>query len=408
MKSYLSLLFFLFVALSTAAQVGINTEEPKASLDIKSSDTEDPSNIDGILIPRISKLPSENPTEDQNGMMVFLTTDIPDFSKGFYYWNAEESSWMSIEGNSAEANFYEVEKKTSPKNIESSIYREGNLGIGTDDIEAKLQIGIIADSDDNIKKGIKIDNQNSEENNLTTYGIENFNGSSTNGTKYGIKNKVNGTGSGVHYGIFNETFQNTGTNHIFGFFNRVGRTYGANSDNYGVYSEIGTSTGQGNIYGIYSKAEGDRNANVFAGYFEGRLGIGLTPSTQYVLPAERSEDDMVLSLSENGIMQWRPPTYYPYFSSTSDTGTFTIENNLGVLRINDDLSSVELPDASENKGRTIILVCWPTTSDKSFSFLNGDDLFDVTTNSKVTTIERGTVLTILSAGNRWLVINKYQ
>ena len=407
MKSYIFVLSVFFLAFSAIAQVGINTIEPKASLDIKSSDNENPSNTDGILIPRISMFPLENPTADQNGMMVFLDTNIEDFSKGFYFWNAEETSWLPIQGNSSKANFYEVEKETSPENIQSPIYREGNIGIGATEIEAKLQIEIIADRDDDIKKGLKIDNQNSEENIITTYGIENTNRSSTNGTKYGIKNNVNGTGSGIHYGIFNETYQTTGTNDIYGIFNRVGRTYGASSYNYGMYSEIGSSTGQGNIYGIYCKAEGDRNANVFAGYFEGRLGIGLTPSTQYVLPAERSDEDMVLSLSENGLMRWRPPTYYPYASSTSDTGTFKIEKNVGILRINDNLSSVELPDASENKGRTIILVCWPTTSDKPFSFINGDDLFDVTTNSKVSTIERGTVLTILSAGNRWLVINKY-
>lgn len=408
MKSYVSVFSFFLVVFSTPAQVGINTEEPKARLEIKSSDTEDPLNTDGILIPRISRFPSDDPTTDQNGMMVFLATTIPDYSKGFYFWNAEESSWFPIQGNSSKANFYEAKKETSPENIVSSIYRKGNIGIGTDDIEAKLQIDIVANSDEDIKKGMKIDNQNSEENNLTTYGIENINRSLTNGTKYGIKNNVSGSGSGIHYGIFNETFQSTGTNDIYGIFNRVGRTYGAKSNNYGVYSEIGSSTAQGNIYGIYSKAQGDRNANIFAGYFAGRLGIGATPSTEYVFPSEKAKEEMVLALSENGIMQWRPPTYYPYVSSTSTTGTFTIEDHLGILRINDNLSSVQLPEASKHKGRTIILVSWPTTSDKPLSFIDGDDLFDVTTNSKVTSIERGTVLTILSAGNRWLVINKYQ
>ena len=407
MKSYIFVLSVFFLAFSAIAQVGINTIEPKASLDIKSSDNENPSNTDGILIPRISMFPLENPTADQNGMMVFLDTNIEDFSKGFYFWNAEETSWLPIQGNSSKANFYEVEKETSPENIQSPIYREGNIGIGATEIEAKLQIEIIADRDDDIKKGLKIDNQNSEENLITTYGIENTNRSLTNGTKYGIKNNVNGAGSGIHYGIFNETFQNTGTNDIYGFFNRVGRTYGAKSDNFGIYSEIGSSTAQGNIYGIYSKAEGDHNARIFAGYFEGRLGIGSTPAEEYIFPSERAKEEMVLALSENGIMRWRPPTYYPYVSSKSTVGTFYIEEHLGILRINDNLTSVELHNASETKGRTIILVSWPTTSDKSLSFINGNDLFDVTTNSKVSTIERGTVLTILSAGNRWLVINKY-
>ena len=408
MKTYISILFIFFLSLFSYAQVGVNTENPKATLDIVSSDPDGPSNIDGILIPRISKFPSEDPTDEQNGMMVYLDTDISDFSKGFYFWNAEESSWLPIKGNSSEANFHEVDTETSPEDIQSSIYRLGNIGIGTDDIEAKLKIGITPDRDDNIKKGLEIDNQNSEDNTRTTYGAEITNRSATNGVKYGIKNNVNGTGAGIHYGIFNETFQSTGTNDIYGFFNRVGRTYGARSDNFGMYSEIGSSTAQGNIYAIYGFAEGNSTANVFAGYFAGRLGIGLNPSTEYIFPSERGIEGMVLSLGENGLMRWRPTTYFPYVSSTSSTGTFIIEDHLGSLRINNNLSAVQVPDASENRGRTIILVCWSTTSDKPLSFVNGDDLFDVTTNSTVNNIESGTVLTILSAGNRWLVINKYK
>lgn len=407
MKTFISILSIFYFSLLVNAQVGINTANPKATLDIVSSDPDDPSNIDGILIPRISKFPSEDPTDEQNGMMVYLDHDIDDFSQGFYFWNAEESSWLPIEGNSSEANFYEIDTENSPQNIESAIYRDGNIGIGTDDIESKIQVEV-DENDDDTQKGLEIDNQNSETNTRTTYGIENTNRSSTNGTKYGIKNNVNGTGSGIHYGIFNETFQSTGTNDIYGFFNRVGRTYGARSDNFGMYSEIGSSTAQGNIYAIYGFAEGNSTANVFAGYFAGRLGIGLNPSTEYIFPSERGIEDMVLSLGENGLMRWRPTTYFPYVSSTSSTGTFTIEDHLGSLRINNNLSSVQVPDASENRGRTIILVCWSTTSDKPLSFVNGDDLFDVTTNSTVSNIESGTVLTILSAGNRWLVINKYK
>jgi len=100
---------------------------------------------------------------------------------------------------------------------------------------------------------------------------------------------VNGLGTGVHYGIFNETFQNSGTNDIYGIFNRVGRTFGSRSNNYGIYSEIGTTQGSGNIYGIYSSALGDHNANVFAGYFAGRLGIGSSPQQEYIFPSERGK-----------------------------------------------------------------------------------------------------------------------
>ncbi|WBL26626.1 hypothetical protein [Zunongwangia sp. HGR-M22] len=407
MKSQFFIFSLFALIISTNAQVGINTDDPKASLDIKSSDAKNPSVTDGILIPRISKFPSNNPADAQDGMLIYLNTDIQNYAKGFYFWNAEEITWAPIKGKFSEANFYGIDTSEPPNNIEDPLYRTGNVGIGTDEVESKIQIEVRENEDDSIKKGIEIDNQNSEENVKTTYGIENTNRSATNGTKYGIKNNVNGTGSGVHYGIFNETFQNTGTNDIYGFFNRVGRTYGAKSNNYGMYSIIGSSTAQGNIYGVYAMAEGDRNANVFAGYFAGRLGIGATPSVEYIFPAERGLENMILALAEDGKLRWRPPTFYPYVSSTSTTGTFIIQEDLGALRINNSLSSIRIPDASENKGRTIILACWSTTSDKPLDFVNGDDLFDVTTNSTVSNIEGGTVLTILSAGNRWIVINKY-
>lgn len=87
-------LFFICcfsLAIGLAAQVGINTETPKAQLDIRSSSLNSPTPTDGILIPRINVFPSTNPGVGQNGMLVFLTTD-----NTFYYWDQNQTSWIAL------------------------------------------------------------------------------------------------------------------------------------------------------------------------------------------------------------------------------------------------------------------------------------------------------------------------
>ncbi|MCK7590251.1 hypothetical protein M0G43_06685 [Subsaxibacter sp. CAU 1640] len=81
------------------AQVGIGTITPNAQLDIQSSNQANPSNTDGILIPKIDVFPSANPGANQNGMMVYLTTAIGPNQPGFYYWDNTSTSWLPIGGN---------------------------------------------------------------------------------------------------------------------------------------------------------------------------------------------------------------------------------------------------------------------------------------------------------------------
>lgn len=399
---FFSSLFFI-LPLLISAQVGIGTTSPKASLDIEVSDKTNPANIDGILIPRVDKFPITNPTPAQHGMLIFLATATTTNPIGFYYWNASESKWKSIVSDASLSNFYKEGTVTSPNNITDPIYRKGNIGIGIEQATAKLQIAVDGTTDIPVKKGMEIDNKNPATDNLTTYGIVNTNRSTTNGNKYGIKTNVSGDGIGIHYGIFNESFQNTGTNDIYGIFNRVGRTYGAKSNNYGIYSEIGSTTGQGNIYGIYSIAFGDSNSNIFAGYFAGRVGIGNT-GDDYVLPANRGKDSQVLVTADTGDVTWRYPNVQNYSSTTSSTGTFTITDEIYTLRINNQVSSIAIPDASKNKGRIIILIGWPGDSFKNFVFTGGDDLYDVVNDVSVTGISGKQVMKIQSAGNRWILL----
>ena len=72
-------------------RVGISTTSPNALLDISSTNPAAPKNTDGMLVPRIDAFPSSNPTANQNGMLVFLTTD-----NTFYFWRSSTTSWVSI------------------------------------------------------------------------------------------------------------------------------------------------------------------------------------------------------------------------------------------------------------------------------------------------------------------------
>lgn len=407
MKFYVLIFSLFFTPFYLNAQVGINTDTPKATLHVESSEKDSPSNTDGILIPRIKNFPEIKPTEAQHAMLVYLNSDIQNYTEGFYFWNNKTNKWTPIEGEFSESNFYKITENSPPVNTDKAIYRNGSLSIGTDDIETGAKLLLITNSD-TIQSALNIENNNPSTEIITSYGIEIENNSSVEGKKYGIKNKVNGSGKGIHYGIFNETFQSSGTNDIYGLFNRVGRTAGASSNNYGLYSEIGSGTAQGNIYGIYCTAEGSSNADVFAGYFAGRLGIGRDTENAYIFPEFKGKENQVLALTENGLLQWRLPSTQSYISTTSSTGDFLIEDEVGTLRINDNLSSVVLPAASDHKGRTITLIMWPATSDKNIKFQDtSDDLFDVRTNNSISSLESNSIYTIQSAGNRWVLLNKF-
>ncbi|MGB8704184.1 MAG: hypothetical protein WCD31_04070 [Gillisia sp.] len=400
-------LFLCFFA--TKAQVGIDTSSPQAQLDVVASNPQSPSVKDGILIPRVDKFPQANPSAEQNGMMVFLNIASGQQASGFYFWNNSTQKWETL-GGSSTGNFYKSNTTASPNNISDPMFRNGGIGIGIQDLTAKLQVYLNSSTDLAIKKGLDIDNNNPATDNLTTYGIVSDNRSATNGNKYGIKNNVGGIGTGIHYGIFNESYQNTGTNDIYGIFNRVGKTFGANSSNYGIYSEIGTIQGQGTIYGIYSSAFGNSSSKVYAGYFVGKVGIGLTPAEEYILPSTRGKDEQILSTDASGNVNWTYNNKRNYSSTASVTGDYIIPDEVSTLRINNTVASITLPQASLNKGRTLILIAWDITNSnpKPINFLNGDDLFDVINNTQISSIAANTIYTIQSAGNRWIVINTYK
>lgn len=95
-KIALSVLLLFISTTCLIAQVGIGTTEPKAMLDIQSSDS-------GILIPRVAltaanlQAPITAPTVE-TGLLVFNTatsgTAPNNVTPGFYYWNG--SKWTGL------------------------------------------------------------------------------------------------------------------------------------------------------------------------------------------------------------------------------------------------------------------------------------------------------------------------
>lgn len=404
-KKYALLLFFWGFILNLSAQVGVNTTDPKAQLDVASTNESTPEVTDGILIPRISNFPLATPTIDQHGMMVFLNKSLPGYAEGFYYWNQTSGSWRPVAGT-AFSDFYKVGTQQYSQNIHESIFRIGNMSLGAESDFVKLKVTVSPQETHSTKAALEVENLSSAPKNVT-YGIVSTNRSITSDKKYGIKNYVSAEGEGIHYGIFNETFQKT-NEEIYGIYNSVGKTFGSTKSHYGIYSTIGTVQGNGIVYGIYSAANGNIAKNVFAGYFAGRLGVGYTPAEEYVFPGARGEQGQVLVLGTSGEVTWKYPATQNYTSTTSAVGNYVIPDDVYTLRINNSLSSVTIPDANSNKGRIIVLVGWPGTSQKNLLFLTGNDLLDIRTNTAVTSISGGEVLTIQSTGvsGRWIVIGR--
>lgn len=95
--------FLVAISGCVYAQVGINTEAPKATLHIEGNSKTAPSGVDGILIPKIKNFPTTNPTT--KGVLVFVQGNenmiqdpndaarkIQEYPDNFYFW--EGTKWI--------------------------------------------------------------------------------------------------------------------------------------------------------------------------------------------------------------------------------------------------------------------------------------------------------------------------
>jgi hypothetical protein len=101
MKNFYFFILLYLATVSVSAQVGINTTDPKAQLEIKSSSETTPTNTDGLLIPKVNAFPVTNPTIDQQGMLVYLKNASGTNLPGFYYWNFGTLAWIPVGNNNS-------------------------------------------------------------------------------------------------------------------------------------------------------------------------------------------------------------------------------------------------------------------------------------------------------------------
>lgn len=107
---------------------------------------------------------------------------------------------------------------------------------------------------------------------------------------------------------------------------------------------------------------------------------------------------------QNGEVKWKNSGHKVYSSTTSSTGNYDIPDETYTLRINNNVSGINIPNASTNKGRIIVLINWPGNATKNLNFKPGDNLLDLGTNTQINQINSNEVFTIQSAGNRWLLL----
>ncbi len=85
-----------------------------------------------------------------------------------------------------------------------------------------------------------------------------------------------------------------------------------------------------------------------------------------------------------GNVSWKYPNYRNLFLHyLLNRSIYYHRMTLTLLRINNQVSSMVIPDAATNKDRMLYLINWPGNSKKALEFLNDNDLFDITTNSTV-------------------------
>lgn len=119
MKRIILSIAFLATALANA-QVGINQENPKATLDIRGKTNNTSNKVEGLLIPRVSKnkalLMGQNTTAPEESTMVYVndlstTTSDPKVAeiteKGYYFWNG--TKWVkTISSNLSDIHFLQL------------------------------------------------------------------------------------------------------------------------------------------------------------------------------------------------------------------------------------------------------------------------------------------------------------
>ena len=124
---------------------------------------------------------------------------------------------------------------------------------------------------------------------------------SGSGPHIGVQNDIIGSGNGNHYGV-NSGLSSSGSGNHFGVRNILSGT--GTGTKYASYDSILTIAG-GNGFGVFSSALD--TANDYAGFFRGKVSIGMDYTNNYVMPTTRGTNNQIITTDGNGIASWSNP-----------------------------------------------------------------------------------------------------
>ena len=244
-------IFIFVISYSAMAQVGINTTDPKASLDIQASNQATPANTDGILIPKIDEFPATNPTADQNGMMVFVTgAGTP--AKGFYFWDHAATTWALFSTGAITSEWTDHGTYISPTDGNGKDVTIGGndnpfsrLTVRSDKQAAALLTNTTPTNAVMLGLNTYLEN-NASATSASTAGVYNDVLGQGQGYLLGMWNRIRGDGSGKHLGVRNN-INGAGTGEQVGVENAINNT--GNATHIGT-NNILSGSGTGNHFGV--------------------------------------------------------------------------------------------------------------------------------------------------------------
>ncbi len=311
MKQILTLFAVIFFSTLLHSQVGINNTNPKASLDITASNQANPSNTDGLLIPRIDDFPATNPAAAQNGMMVYLTTTSGSNAPGFYYWNNGSSTWLSAIGGTVQKLDDLSDGKSDSDG--SSVFLGVDAGANDDSSNRNVAIGFqalysVVFGSNHTANGYQALYSNTSGSDNTANGYRSLysNTSGSNNTANGhMSQYFNTTGhSNTSYGA------SSLIDNVSGDYNTA-LGYRAGHDNLGssnvfLGSNAGSlEMGSGKLY-IENSAANRNNALVYGDFFSnilrvnGEFQIGVPTGTGYAFPTTDGTANQLLKTDGSG------------------------------------------------------------------------------------------------------------
>ncbi len=276
----------LFAWYGVQAQVAINETgddpNPNAMLDVKST-------TKGVLIPRMATADREgmNLTDTDTGMTVFDTD-----TKTYWYWDGTDWVQMGASDDNKDKDWYKTGTTEAPDSIADDVYHMGNVGIGKNSADTKLDVyddslsllaSFVNDNPDNsqylvagfFKAGGPINPplQGAGKTGVfaTTGGdpgtsyyaslsgfVSNIigNNDDSSPTEYGIVNAVVGDNKGTHTGTFNYLAGgNTGTR--YGVFNYMaGQGDGLIVGTYQHLANTGNGVHMGSFINLFNDGNG--------------------------------------------------------------------------------------------------------------------------------------------------------